>query len=271
MKLIFFLSTALVFSTNVFALTNPEEPIVLENSPASPPLATDDPGTPGKNGFEINIIGNCDHSSNQQDCEAGLDAAFGIGDKAQIRISRSYQKSSAQGEKTLKGMGATDIGVKYRFYDNNGVQFATFPSYQLNDAKRQVDIAGNQIESEGRSVYLPIIVSKDIGSYTVVANGGYRKNLDHAENNSVFTSVAIGHGLTVSSRVMAEIASEKVVHDGVRRTDVRVGWVKVIFPDSASKYQTSLFTSIGRSVGPTDDGRVHYSIMAGLSFSRKAD
>lgn len=260
----------LSISSIAFSYTNAEEPIAFENSPSSPPLATDDPGTPGKNGFELNVISDCDHTSNSHACDSGLDFAMGVGETAQVRISKFYQKSSASGEPSMNGVGATDIGIKYRFYDNNGVQLATFPSYQLNDAKRQIDLDGKEIESEGRSVYLPIIVSKEVGLFTVVANAGYRKNLDHAENNSVFTSVAIGHGVSETSRLMTEISSEKIVN-GARRTDVRVGWVKVIFPNSASKYQTSLFTSLGRSVGPTDDGRVHYTITAGISFARKGN
>lgn len=35
---------------------------VPESSPSSPPLETDDPGTPGRHGYEINFIVNCDRA-----------------------------------------------------------------------------------------------------------------------------------------------------------------------------------------------------------------
>ena len=41
-----------------------------ETSPSSPPLTTDDPGTPGESGIEINLITNCDNTDFMSSCEA---------------------------------------------------------------------------------------------------------------------------------------------------------------------------------------------------------
>ena len=238
-----------------------------ESSPSSPPLATDDPGTPGRNGYEINFITDCDRAHGSQACESGVDAAFGIGDKVQFRISKFRTQNQNDGDPTRKGWGATDVGIKWRFWDKDGLRVAVFPSFRADDASIKINPDGTVIPSDGRSIYIPLIVSKDIGKYTVVANVGRRENLDDANQSSVFTSIAIGRAIGPYSRIISEVASESS-HEG-RRTDVRIGWVKVLFPNRASRYQTSLFTSVGRSVGSTNDGKTHATLLFGLSFARK--
>lgn len=88
---------------------------VPESSPSSPPLETDDPGTPGRHGYEINFIVNCDRANSNRSCQTGVDAAFGLGDKAQLRISKYLLDERIAGEAALNGLGPTDIGIKYRF------------------------------------------------------------------------------------------------------------------------------------------------------------
>ena len=238
-----------------------------EQSPSSPPLATDDPGTPGSHNFEVNLISSCDQISGAKSCENGLDAAFGIGEKTQLRISKALIRDSNSTGPAFSGHGQTDIGVKHRFYDQDGLKLAVYPTFKLDDASRVTNTDGSLADSEGRSIYLPLIVSKDLGKYTVVTNVGRRLNLDHTENNSVFTSMAVGRAVGQNMRVMAELASEKTGDN--RRTDVRVGFVRIILPDHSSKYQTSLFGSIGRSIKSTDDGQTHTSLLFGLSISKK--
>jgi hypothetical protein len=241
-----------------------------ESSPSSPPMATDDPGTPGRHGFETSVISNCDRSSGHVACDNGIDLPIGIGDTVQLRFSKSVTSDTVSGEPTARGYGATDVGVKWRFHDKNGLQIAVFPSYKFDDATKQMNPDGTPVESDGRSIYLPLIVSKDIGQrYTVVANVGYRSNFDYPEKSSVFTSAALGRSLSPSSRAMVEVASEATRDD--RRTDVRIGWVKVLFPKKSGRYQTSFFTSLGRSVGKTDDGKVHTTVLFGLNVTKKAD
>ncbi|MBC7742375.1 MAG: hypothetical protein H7061_09265 [Bdellovibrionaceae bacterium] len=241
-----------------------------QSSPSSPPMATDDPGTPGIHGYEINIISNCNRSSGSASCEKAIDLPIGIGERVQLRFSKNITSERTTGEPSLHGYGSSDVGVKWRFYDKNGLQMAVYPSFRFNDATRHQDADGNEISPDGRSIYLPLIISKDIGErYTVVSNVAYRSNLDYKENSSVFTSIALGRSFSQTSRGMIEIASEAT--SIARRTDVRIGWVKVIFPERSSKYQTSLFTSLGRSVGRTEDGKKHTTILFGINVTRKAD
>ncbi|MEO5970100.1 MAG: hypothetical protein ABIQ95_09245, partial [Bdellovibrionia bacterium] len=116
-----------------------------ESSPSSPPLATDDPGTPGTDRYEINSIVDCDFAQGSRGCEEGIDAAFGLGEKIQFRISKYYAEDKTDGEHSHVGFGATDMGIKDRFYDRDGLQLAVFPSLQLNDESQLRNSDGTKI------------------------------------------------------------------------------------------------------------------------------
>ena len=244
----------------------PEE----ERADSSPsgPLKTDDTGTQAKHGIEVNVFGNCDRSRNGSSCESVVGIDYGITDNLEVSFEKSVVREHEHGEAPFRGAGPTEIGVKYRFYDKNGFSMAVAPSYEFNDATRHRDENGEKEPGEGNVVYLPLIISKEMGKFTTVANIGYKRNLQNHENSYV-TSLAVGRSLSETSRVMAEIYSERRSHFENQRTDVRVGWVKMIFPKSKN-FETSVFTSIGRSIGYTEDGKPHTSVNFGISISPKA-
>jgi hypothetical protein len=245
-------------------------PAPAESSPSSPPLATDDPGTPGRGGYELNFITSCDHAASDRSCAAGIDAAFGIGNNAQFRISKSSVRESTAGDAPLHGVGPTDVGIKYRFYDDKRWRFATFPSIDLDDGTRRRRSDGAPVEREGRSVYLPLIISREfaspLGAITVVGNLAWRSNLAHSANDSTLTSLAVGTALAESSRVMTEVVSECDAQWQQCRRDVRVGFVRALFETAARTYQTSLFGSIG--IGRDASGEMHRTVLVGLSVAR---
>lgn len=254
-------------STDEVAPAASERP---DSSPGSPPLETDDAGTPGRHGYELNFVTDCNVTSTGRACEAGIDAAFGIGEHIELQMSKAVTNEKVAGEPSRKGVNAGDFGVKVRFIDKNGWQIATYPSFKLNDATKFRNADGSYQETDGSSVYLPLIVSRDIGhKLTVVANVGYRANLQTSEKDSLFTSASVSRSFSDTSRGMAELTSEKFRYS--RLTEVRIGWVKVLFPKSRSRYQTSLFTSLGHSIGKTDDRLGHTTLLFGITVTRKPD
>lgn len=239
-----------------------------DSSPSSPPLATDDPGTPGPLGVEVNFIGNCNKESTTTECGEGIDANLGLGEYLQLRLSKEAVQEKAQGEPTFNGSSPTSLGIKYRFYDTNTLKLAVYPSYQVDDDTQRRDANGVLVDREGRSIYLPIIISKQFGHFVAVANIGYSLNTDFAEKSALVTSVAFGRSLSDTLRIMGEVAAEKP-RDAVTTTEIRIGAVQEIFPNEKSKYETGIFGSIGQSVGATEDGETHTSYLIGLSVARK--
>lgn len=283
-KLIFFMVTLLLvqsLSLKVFAdESNFDEQIqavvILDklpknfyNTPSSPPLATDDTGTPGKKGVEINFVSDCDRSRSGKSCEMIIDSNFGIGEKIQLKIEKAAVHETSPDDASFRGAGPTSIGLKYRFYDRSGTTMAVYPTYKMNDGTKRTNEDGEELKTEGRSIYLPLIISKDMGTFTTVANIGYTHAIDARDDSSITTALSVGRAINDTSRVMAEIYSERNTNFSNRRTDVRVGWVKLVLPNNSSRYQTSIFTSIGRSVGSTEDGVPHTTVQFGISIVKK--
>jgi hypothetical protein len=247
----------------------PEEAEGPEHTPGSPVLETDDTGTPGPHGVEINFFGDCDRVSGARTCDAVIDANYGIGEKLELTVQRPYSVSSEQGEPTRKGMGPTEVGFKFRFLDRNGLSAAIAPSYTVDNAKRYTDEDGNLEEGEGNSVYIPLILQKDMKNVSVVTNLGYRKMLKDRDDDAVVASVAVGHALSERSRLVGEAITERDAHTLKKReTDIRVGYMRVIFP-KWKKYEVNGFVSIGRSIGHTEDGKVHKTVRFGLNVAGK--
>jgi len=251
--------------------TMPGEDSQADSTPGPPSLDNDDVGTPGPKGWQMDLGTGCDKARGNKACEIGFDAVYGIGERIQVGISKSIDSNELAGLPTETGFGATEIGAKWRFLDKNGFQIGVYPAFRFDDATRQKNSDGTLAESDGRSIYLPLLASwHPAGSqFTVGSNLGYRTNLDDATKNSVFTSVALGRSLGPVSVAMMEIESEATSQS--RRTDVRVGYVRILFPHQMSKFQKSLFTSLGKSLGRTDDGKSHWTFLIGLSVANQTN
>lgn len=118
-------------------------------------MATDDAGTPGPGGIEVNFIGNQDSFQGGKFVSFGIDANFGIGEYLQLRIEKSKFQQRMDSQADYDGPSSTSVGLKWRFYEEDNLKIALYPSYQADDETRQ-----NSVDFEGRSPYLPLIVSK---------------------------------------------------------------------------------------------------------------
>src|SRR5207253_10780567 len=68
-----------------------------ETSPQSPPLDVDDPGTPGCNKWEINLLTNGDFTKGERKLEIPLlDINYGIGDNLQLKYEVPMEKTQTE-------------------------------------------------------------------------------------------------------------------------------------------------------------------------------
>ena len=243
----------------------PESPV------SSPPMNMDDPGTPGPHGLEVNFVGTLTRLGPGHSSEGLLDANYGIGDRLQLKYERPYVTEHASGTEFQHGIGATEIGVKWRFVDRHELEIAFYPQYQFDDAFTLKDEEGNPEASEGRSVYLPLLISENMARvYTLAANYGYRRNLDGRGNDNNI-GLGIGRAMGWQGRVMAEVFSERDESFHNRQTDARVGVFFLPFPKSFehSSFETPVFASLGHSIGKTESGEKSTTFCFGLSLIRK--
>ncbi len=248
-----------------------EEEEAAESAVSSPPMEMDDPGTPGKRGIEVNFVGTLKRLGPGHSSEGLLDANFGIGDRIQLKYERPYVTEHADGSELQKGLGATEIGIKWRFVDSHGMEIAFYPNYQFDDAFTIKDSEGNPEESEGRSAYFPLLVSQDVGRlYAIAANFGYRRNLDgRGDDNNLALGAARAIGW--NGRVMAEVFSERDMSFHNRQTDARIGVYFLPFPKSFehSSFETPVYASLGHTLGRTEEGEKSTTFVFGVSWIKK--
>ena len=238
-----------------------------ESAVSSPPMEMDDPGTPGSRGIEVNFVGGREKIGLNKRMEVLFDANYGIGDRIQLKYERPYVSLTEEDVPAQNGLGATEVGIKWRMVDHGGLGVAFYPNYQWDDSFRLTDVNGEPIESEGSSVYMPLLISEEVAHvYTLAANIGYRRNLQHRGDD---VDIAFGAGRAVpgDGRVLAEVFSERdeTLHN--RQTDIRVGYVFNILPKSWVPHQMEFpaYVSFGHSIGPTEETEPATSFVFGVS------
>ena len=242
-----------------------------ESVVSSPPMEMDDPGTPGSRGIEVNFVGTLLKLGSARSSESLFDANYGIGDRLQLKYERPYLTEQADGTDMQQGLGATEIGVKWRFMDRHGLAIAFYPQYQFDDGFTLKDEEGNPEESGGRAAYFPLLISESIGEYySLAANYGYRRNLD-GRGNDHDLALGLGRAIGWDGRVMAEVFSERDESFDNRETDVRVGVAFLPFPKAFehSNFEAPVFASFGHSIGRTEEREFSTSFTFGVSVIRK--
>jgi len=248
-----------------------EEEETPESSVSSPPMEMDDPGTPGRRGIEVNFVGTHIRAGVGRSLESLLDANFGIGDRIQLKYERPYVREGEVGSTYQHGLGATEIGVKWRFVDHDGLAIAAYPQYSFDDGFVLKDENGEPEATEGRNAYFPLLLSKEVHRiYTAALNVGYRRNFENF-GDDVTMAIGAGRAIGGTQRLLVELFSERDSDLHNRQTDVRAGYVLALFPKTMEKshYEIPAYASIGHSVGATESGEVTTSITFGISMIRK--
>jgi len=247
------------------ALPGEEEEEAPESAVSSPPMEMDDPGTPGPNGIEVNFVGTLSRFGEGRGSESLLDANYGIGERLQLKFERPYVTEGVVGETSQKGLGATEIGVKWRFWDSNGLEVAVYPQYTFDDGFALKDEEGVEEPTEGRSTYLPLLISEHLGrNYTVAANLGYGHNFDYSDEDNYVVALGAGRAVGESGRVLVELFMDRDDQFHKRQTDARIGYAMTLF--GKGRFELPAFASLGTSLGDTPEGTSEVSFVFGISF-----
>src|SRR6202167_5810361 len=132
-----------------------------------PPYYTNDPGTPGHLNWEINLGYMPFFYSNQSVSHTpDVDINFGVGERIQLTYENAWLRVQNPGSKTQFGLGQSNPGVKWRFYDagESGLSVSVFPQLFLNNPNNAVR---RGITSESEAFLLPFEFSRKFGPVDV--------------------------------------------------------------------------------------------------------
>jgi len=193
---------------------------VIDATPQSPPLETDDPGVPDKGEYEINLTTHADLSQEAQAVDLlFIDANYGVLPRiaghelpTQLKFEFPVTATKENGEPYTVGIGDAKVGVKFNFYNNehSGLSIALYPQVEF-EAPGTGSIQKG-LADPGQTLVLPLLVAREFHYFTFVVNGAVNKPLHAPEREASNTlSVAFGRAFTRKVAAMIEIRNESAI------------------------------------------------------------
>ncbi|MGA9526761.1 MAG: hypothetical protein WBS24_01465 [Terriglobales bacterium] len=138
-----------------------------------PPFITNDPGTPGDDAWEINVMTYTERHPGARIFNAPLlDLNYGVGSRIQLTYEVPYLVEGTDAGPTRTGLGKSVPGVKWRFYDSDVKKLAVsvFPQLEFNNPTSSLQ---RGLVANNTRFYLPVEVTKKVGPIEVNPEVGY--------------------------------------------------------------------------------------------------
>ena len=223
-----------------------------------PPYYTNDPGTPGNKQWEINLgympfLFNANSITHTPD----VDINFGLGDRIQLTFENAYLRVNDAAGGTRFGLGQDQLGLKWRFYDNeeSGFAISVFPQVSLNNPDSSVD---RGITPRGASLILPMEFSKKLGPLNLNWEVGY--NFVHLGSDGYLAGIVAGHDFTKNLEMDAEFYAVGTFHPAANSDTIGIGARYKIHPPFI------LLLMAGRSVEAARNGQPYFVGYFGMQF-----
>ena len=186
-----------------------------------PPYYTNDPGTPGNLNWEINLGYMPFYYSGQSVSHTpDVDINFGLGDRVQLTYENAWLRVQNPGGAPKFGIGQSNPGVKWRFYDagEGGLSVSVFPQFFLNNPN---DAVRRGITAPNSSFLLPVEFSKKLGPVDVNYEAGYqfvRKGPD-----GWISGLVVGHEFTEKFEMDLELYGSGTFHPSESQPTIDIG------------------------------------------------
>ena len=184
-----------------------------------------------------------------------IDLNYGVGDNIQIKYELPWLIYHSQGTETKSGVGNSNVGVKWRFLDEEkyGINMSTYPQFKFNSPTSS---AAKVLDDEGTSLLIPVEVSKKFGPVTLNGEFGYVFN-QHSDNELLY-GLFIGYEIRKNLTILGEIHGEAMKEFKQNEVVFNIGtqW------DFTKKY--GLLVSVGRSLSHVTSAESNLLLYLGL-------
>ncbi|OHB82004.1 MAG: hypothetical protein A2W31_05285 [Planctomycetes bacterium RBG_16_64_10] len=169
-------------------------------------MFTDDPETPGRGGWEINISHNIERTRDAFFMETPLfDINYGLLDNDQWKIEFPVLYLDSDEHGSHWGMGDLLLGWKYRFLEeeDHHIMASVYPQLLVPTANERVGLGGGNVEA-----LFPLQIGKHFFQEKVFVYGeiGYNVVLGASDANSWRYGLAAASRATERLELMAEVA-----------------------------------------------------------------
>jgi hypothetical protein len=226
----------------------------------SPPLITDDPGTPGNGHWEINVGVSTERRPGERISEAPVvDLNFGVGERLQLTYEVPYLVQRAEGGANVSGLGNSTCSVKWRFLDGgeHGFAMSVFPKIEFNNPGSSS--ADRGLVDSGSTFILPVQLQKDVGPVTLNLQVGREFRPD---GDSWIYGAAVTRQLNAKVAVAAELAGTAAAR--LDRSALTLDFGLVVDVNE----RNSFMLSIGRELHNHDEPRANLVGYVGWQLRR---
>jgi hypothetical protein len=223
-----------------------------------PPYYTNDPGTPGNHNWEINLGYMPFLYTNQSVSHVpDVDINYGLGDRVQLTFENAWLRVVNPSSAPKYGLGQDQLGVKWRFYDNEKSGFAVsiFPQLSLNNPNNSV---ARGITPRSASLILPMEFSKKLGPINLNWEVGY--NYVHTGASGWLAGVVVGRDVTENLEIDAEFYALGAFNPSSGQQTIEGGLRYKIHPPFI------LLLMAGRSVQPSSNQQPFFVGYFGMQF-----
>jgi hypothetical protein len=221
-----------------------------------PPMVTDDPETPGDGHWEINLATIVAHTSRRWDIAApDADINYGWGEHVQLKVDAPWVFVHEAGQPWKSGLGAPDVGVKWRFIDieDSGFSMSTYPQYTRNwlssSATRGISAAGGQL-------LLPIEAATVVHDFSL--DGEVGVNLVQYGSTQMVAGAIVAHSCGHNLECIGEVRGTYAPSDSQVLFNVGLHW----------KLNDSMvvLAAAGREVGAHSEDQQRLLLYLGLQL-----
>ncbi len=223
-----------------------------------PPYYTTDPGTPGNHNWEINVGYMPFFYSNQSVSHVpDLDLNYGLGDRIQLTYENAWLRIQDPSSAAKFGLGQSNLGVKWRFYDagKDGLSVSMFPQLFLNNPN---DAVRRGVTPASQAFLLPFEFSRKLGPVDVNYEIGYQ--FARKGPNGWISGLVAGHDFTPRLEADVEFYSQGTFHLPDAQPTLDVG----------ARYRIHrpviLLLMAGRSLEPARPNQSYFVGYFGLQF-----
>ena len=213
----------------------------------SPPLITDDPGTPGNGCWEINLGYSTERRPDEQISEAPVvDLNYGVGESLQLTYEAPYLVQRADSGANVSGLGNSTFSVKWRFLDGgeHGLALSIFPKIEFNTPGSSS--ADRGLVDSGSTFVMPVQLQKDVGPVTLNLQVGREFRSD---GDTWLYGAVVTRQLSAKVAVAAELAGTAAAR--LDRSALTLDFGLVVDVSERS----SFLLSIGRELHNHDEPR----------------
>ena len=186
-----------------------------------------------------------------------VDINFGIGDRIQLTYENAWLRVQNPSSATRYGLGQSNPGVKWRFYDagESGLSISVFPQLFLNNPN---DTVRRGITPASEALLLPFEFSKKFGPIHVDYEIGYQ--FVHKGPHGWLTGLVVGHDFTPKLEIDMELYSQGTFHPSENQPTI----------DFGARYKIHrpliFLLMAGRSLEPTRSNQSYFLGYFGIQF-----